>query len=221
MVREGGRTVQPVQQLSAEFEFHQYIDYMARHFTDVKKAEDLEEVEPKFNLSGLERLFRRSFQNRNKEEFTKDPAFADHWFIHKHHLNKGIWKKAATFSEAHEGLKLGYFKGKKLPKSSVTMLDGVGVTTWENLLINNSKNQYLKTERTLADYSRENKNIILGLKNVKLELNTGKVVMVGNKTLYVANVAINEEPYMVFSFVNQLNRSRLLTSMRQAAKGGN
>lgn len=220
-----GRIHQPVQPLSAEIEFRQFIDYMVRHFTDVKKAEDGRAQEPKFNLSGLEQLLRRSFQKRTKEEFTKDPAFADHWFIHKHHLNKGIWKKAATFSEAHEGLKIGHFKGKTLPKSSVTMLDGVGVAKWADLIANYGDQNYLKTERTLADYSRENKKVILALKDVDLDKNSGKVVMVGNKTLYVANVAINEEPYMFFSFVNQFNfpswRSRLLTSIMQAAGGGN
>jgi hypothetical protein len=213
---------QPVQALSAEIEFRQLIGYMARYFTDVQKAQDLE-ADPKFDLSGLERILRRGFQNRTKEEFTKDSAFADHWFIHKHHLNKGNWKKAATFAQAHEALIFGHFEGNPLPKSSVTMLDGVGVATWENLLKKNSKNPYWKTKRTLADYAKENKEIILALKGVDLVKNSGKVVIVGNKTLYVAHVAINEEPYMVFSFVNKLKVpswwSQLLKSVWQAAGG--
>jgi hypothetical protein len=85
------------------------------------------------------------------------------------------------------------------------MLNGVGLATWKNLLKNNSNNPYLKTERTLADYSKENKKVILALKGVDLDKNSGKVVIVRDKTLYVAHVAINGEPYMVFSFVNQLN----------------
>ena len=199
---EGGR--RPQQPLSAEIEFQQFIDYVVGHFADVKQAEDVEEPEPKFNLSGIAQLLRRGFQNRTKEEFTRDSAFADHWLISKNHLKKGKWKKALTFSKAHEGLKFGHFKGKALPKDSVSALAGVPVASWEDLLENNSENPYWNTKRTLADYSKENRKVILALKDVDLDKNSGKVVVIDDKTLYVAHVAINEEPYMVFSFVNKL-----------------
>ena len=115
-----------------------------------------------------------------------------------------MWRKALTFARAHEGILFGHFKGKTLPNSSVTMLGGVPVTNWESLLKNNSKNTYLKTKRTLAHYANENKEIILGLRGVSLKANAGKVVKVGDKSVYVANVAIDGQPNMVFSFVNQL-----------------
>jgi len=211
----GGR--RPAQPLSAEIEFRQFIGYMARHFADVKKAQDAEKPEPDFDLSGLENLLMSGFQNRTKEEFTRDSAFADHWIISKHHLKKGKWKKALTFAKAHEALIFGYFKGKALPKSSVSTLGGVDVVKWEKLL-ENKQIDYWNTKRTLADYASENRKVILALKGVDLVKNSGKVVMVGDKTLYVANVDIDGEPYMVFSFVNQLKvpswHSRVLETIK-------
>ena len=195
----------PLQSSSAELEFRALVDFIVNHCDRVRNAEDYaESAETEFDLANLEGMIMKNFQKRDKAEFTGDPAFADHWFISKNHLKKGKWKKALTFSKAHEGLKFGHFKGKALPKDSVSALAGVPVASWEDLLEKKAKNPYLNTKRILADYALENKELILALKDVDLDKNSGKVVVIDDKTLYVAHVAINEEPYMVFSFVNKL-----------------
>jgi len=210
MVPFRARLTAPKQSSSAELEFREFVSYMVQHcmaapVQKVQKADDAGElVVPDFDLANLEEMIMKNFQKRYKAEFAQDPVFADYWFISKNHLKKGMWKKAHTFARAHEGLKIGHFEGKALPESSVSALGGVPVASWEDLLKNNSKNTYLKTKRTLADYASENKETILGLRGVSLKANAGKVVKVGDRSVYVANVAIDGEPNMVFSFVNQL-----------------
>ena len=194
----------PQQSSSAELEFRTFVDYMVQYGMDVEKADDAGELVPEFDLAKLEGMIMKNFQKRNKAEFEQDPAFADYWLISKNHLKKGKWKKALTFANAHEGLKFGHFKGKSLPESSVSALAGLPVASWEDLLENNSENPYWNTKRTLGDYALENKEIILALKDVELDKNSGKVVRLGSRTLYVANVDIDKESHMIFSFVNKL-----------------
>lgn len=216
MVAFGVRPPAPQQSLSAELEFHAFVDYMVQHCNRVRNAQEDdagELVEPEFDLAVLEGMIMQNFQKRDKAEFTRDSAFADHWIISKYHLKKGKWKKALTFAKAHEGLIFGHFKGKSLPESSVSALGGVDVATWDDLLQNNSKNPYWNTKRTLADYAMENKELILALKDVDLDKNSGKVVRLGDKTLYVANVDIDKESHMIFSFVNKLKVDGFLSRL--------
>ena len=212
---------------SAALEFNTFVDIMRDHCElanlPPKQRQILAEQETSipadFDLLRLQNIFLNNFQTRSQAEFEKDPRFSDNWMIHKNHVKNGKWTKALTLANANEGVLKGYFKGK-VPRmvAQQKQLGGVAVTSWEDLIERYGDQKYLNTKRTLNDHADENKKIILGLKNVKLELNTGKVVRVVDKVLYVAHVLIEKEPYFIFTFVNKLKlpswQSRVLETIK-------
>jgi hypothetical protein len=210
---------------SAALEFNTFVDMMvghcelAREIIPKQREIGAERVIPDFDLPRLENVFLNNFHTRNQAEFKKDPKFSDNWMIHKNHVKNGKWTKALTLAKANEGVVKGYFQGK-VPSmvARQKQLGGVDVTSWDDLIAKYGDQKYLNTRRTLNDHADENKNIILGLKNVKLELNTGKVVRIVDKVLYVAHVLIEKEPYFIFTFVNKLKlpswQSRVLETLK-------
>jgi hypothetical protein len=174
-------------------------------------ADQLNDNTVDFPVRHLEQKLKAGFQSRTLEEFKTDPGFNDFWGIEIHHIKKGDWKKAYTFSNSHEGISKGFFpiiRGATdaLIEQPNLVVGGAQCVRWETLLKKHSKRTYLDTYTTLHDYAKLNKKLILHLRDIDLKKNTGKVIKAPDgRTLYVARFKMGEKDHILFSTITNLD----------------
>jgi hypothetical protein len=173
-------------------------------------GDNLNDNAKEFPLIDLEQKLEAGFHNRTFEEFRADPTFQDFWGIERHHIKKGHWKKAYTFSNSHEGINKGFFHkdattDAMIPIQRDLVVGGAKCVTWKSLLEKHSKRKYLDTDTTFGDYAKLNENLILNLRDINLKQNTGKVTKASDgRVLYVARVKMDEKDHIVFSTISNL-----------------
>ena len=156
-----------------------------------------------FDLQELEIMLKQSFQNRSDRDFFVDSPFSDFWGISKHDLQKGFWTKAYTFSETHEGLRIGFLR---TAHPAYELKGGAKVVSWQTLLKDFSKLSYLKSKTTLRDFANKNKQLILELKNIRVGINTGKIFTAKDgRQVYMAHLRVDGAPHYIFSMVTNLS----------------
>jgi hypothetical protein len=170
-------------------------------------SDNLNDNAKEFHLVELEQKLKAGFHNRTLEEFIVDSTFQDFWGIKRHHIKKRHWKKAYTFSNSHEGIKTGFFH-KDATTDAIgrgqreLVVGGAKCVTWNSLLEKHSKRKYLDTEITLGDYAKLNKNLILGLSDINIKRNTGKVTKASDgRVVYVARVKMDKKDHILFSTI--------------------
>lgn len=193
---------------SAYAEYTNFISHMTQFISD-----NLNDNAKELRLVELEQKLKAGFHNRTLEEFIVDPTFQDFWGIERHHIKKRHWKKAYTFSNSHEGIKTGFLYQDATDamihigrgQQRELFVGGAKCVSWKYLLEKHSKRKYLDTETTLGDYAKLNKNLILGLSDINLKRNTGKVTKaLDGRVIYVARVKMDKKDHILFSTITDL-----------------
>jgi hypothetical protein len=159
----------------------------------------------KLNLRELRECIRRGF-NTDQETFEKHQHYPDHWKIRVEDLKNGNWEQAYTLAKGNKGLNYGFFKGKHIPKKSITTVDDVECVKWKHLLENHKNLTYLDSGYNMNDYAKDRKKIILGLINNIPEIHTTKHYNLKAGTpIWVAHTNVDNTPTIVFSSLSNLD----------------
>lgn len=155
---------------------------------------------PEF-IEGISRGF-----NTDQETFEKHQHYPDHWKIRVEDLKKGNWEEAYTLAKGNKGLNYGFFKGKHIPKKSITTVDDVECVKWKHLLENHKNLNYLDSGYKVSDYAKDRKKIILNLQNNIPTIHSTRHYNLNDGTpIWVAHTIVDNTPTIVFSTLSNLN----------------
>lgn len=155
-------------------------------------------LDQKLNLSKLNDAINKGF-NTTFEDFKKQMHHPDHWFITVEDLKNKKWKNASALVESNKVLKHGFFKGKRVPVESITLVDGVKCIRWAKLL-ENPDLTYLDSRYTVRDYAKDRRKIILGLRDKNLKANTTTHFSLPDGTqIWAARTIIDNKDTIIFS----------------------